>query len=179
VPGQWLGYTDEIRVIGDKRAGATSRHLAEQPRLLRDLPELLGLPVVVIHHLRNPWDNVASIFLWEHTRRGRGLAEVADAYFARSEAAARGLAEAGSAVRLIRTFQDDLIRDPRREMGRVLEALGLPGDESFLDACQRFVHRDPRPTRREVRWPKGLVESIREHARRCEVLARYLETGSE
>jgi hypothetical protein len=173
VPEQWQGYTDELRVVGDKRAGATSRHLAEHPALLRELPERLGLPVTVIHHVRNPWDNVASIWQWEHTRRGRALPEVAQAYFARSDAAARGLAQAGAAVRPIRTFQDELIADPRKVMQTLLEALGLSADESYLDACERFVRRDPRATRRDVPWPAGLVEEIAEHAARHDFLARY------
>ena len=173
VPGQWLGYYDEIRVLGDKRAGATSRHLAAQPTLLRDLPAVVGLPVVVIHHVRNPWDNIASIWQWGHTRRGRDLPEVAEAYFARSEAAARGLAEAGSAVRLLRSFQEELIRDPRALMRRVLDGLCLPVDDSFLEACERFVHREPRPTRHAVPWPDGLVAGIAERAQRCDFLAHY------
>ena len=173
VPGQWLGHHGEIRVVGDKRSGATSRHLAGQPTLLRELPALVGLPVVVIHHVRNPWDNIASIWQWEHTRRGRDLPEVAEAYFGRSEAATRGLAEAGSQVRLLRTFQEDLVRDPRSQMRRVLDGLGLHADDSFLDACQRFVHREPRRTRHEVPWPEGLVARIAEHAQRCEFLAHY------
>jgi hypothetical protein len=173
VPGQWLGHHGEIRVLGDKRAGATSRHLADQPTLLRDLPAHVNLPVVVIHHVRNPWDNIASIWQWKHTRHGRELPEVAEAYFGRSEAATRGFAEAGSEVLLLRTFHEDLIRDPRSQMRRVLAGLGLPTDDGFFDACQRFVHREPRRTRHQVSWPDGLVARIAEHAQRHEFLAHY------
>jgi hypothetical protein len=173
VPGQWHGHHDEIRVIGDKRAGATSRHLGRRPTLLRELPAVLGLPVVVIHHVRNPWDNVASIWQWEHTRQGRDLPEVAEAYFERSDAAARGLAEAASEVRVLRTFHEDLIRDPESQMRRLLDGLRLPFDESFLGACDRFVHREPRQSRFDVPWPEGLAARIAEHAQRCDFLARY------
>lgn len=173
LPGQWHGYYDEIRVVGDKRAGATSRHLEQEPALLRELPARLGLPVTLIHHVRNPWDNVASIWQWDLTRRGRSLRAVAEAWLARSEAAARGLAEAGSAVRLVRTHQEELTRDPRALVARVLEGLSLPADAAYLDACVRFVERKPRHTRHEVRWPAGLVAAIGEHAARCDFLAHY------
>jgi len=178
VPGQWLGHHDEIRVIGDKRAGATSRHLAGQPRLLRELPAAIGLPVVVIHHVRNPWDNIASIWQWEHTRRGRDLPEVAEAYFARTQAAVRGIAEAGAGVRLLRSFHEELIRDPRAQMRGLLEGLDLVADDSFLDACEGFVERESRPTRLEIRWPDGLVARVAEHAQRCDFLAHYVSRGS-
>ena len=173
VPTQWLGHVDELRVIGDKRAGASSRHLAEDDALLRKLPGLVGLPVSVIHHLRNPWDNIASIWQWKPTRRGRSLAAVADAYFARADAAARGMSVAGEAIDVIRTFHEELVCETRKVMTGVLQRLSLPIDETFLDACESFLHAEPRRTRFDVSWPGGLVENIGERAQHRDGLAHY------
>lgn len=173
VPGLWTGYVEELRVIGDKRAGATSRHLMEDPTLLRDLPARVGLPVSVIHHVRNPWDNIASIAAREGIARGRSLPELADYYFSLLDAAQRGIAAVGSETRVLRTYHEDLIREPKAELRGVFALLDLPVGAAFLDDAARFLHAKPRPTRHAADWPAGLVDSIAERAQAYEFLDRY------
>ena len=156
IPGLWLGAHDEIRVIGDKRAGATSRHLGRDPGLLAALPDMVGCEVSVIHHLRDPLDNISSI--WSRRTLGveRSLAEAADHYFEMLDGAVRGIAAAGPDVRWIRTYHEDLIRDPRSVLVPALELLHLPADEYFLEKCENFVHREPRRTHRDAPWSAAL-----------------------
>lgn len=173
VPGLWGGHHEELRVIGDKRAGATSRHLMQEPELLRELPAKVGLPVSVIHHVRNPWDNIASIAAREGIARGRSLPELADYYFSLLEAAERGLDAVGPDVRILRSHHEDLIREPKTELIRVFELLELAVDTPFIGACARFVHAAPRPTRYRTDWPAGLIESVANRARGFAFLDRY------
>lgn len=177
VPGAWLGHYEELRVIGDKRAGATSRHLAQEPALLGELPERLGVPVTVIHHVRNPWDNVASIFQRPGIRRERSLAEIADDYFAHLDAAEAGLAAAASGVRLVRVFHEELVEDTETVVASVLAALDLDAEPAFLAACRAFVHPAARRARHDVPWPDGLAPCVGARAEAHGYLAGYAFDG--
>jgi hypothetical protein len=173
VPGQWQGHHDDLLVVGDKRAGAASRHLREVPSLLAELPSRLGLPVHVIQHVRNPWDNIVSILDRPRIRRGRSLDEIVEDYFSHLEAALDGIATAGSRVSVTVTHHECLIDDPISVVQGILGSLELPATAGYLDACSGFVHRAQRRTRHDVTWTPRLVETVGRRARDFEVLRGY------
>ena len=173
VPGTWLGWDDAVRVIGDKRAGATSRYLYEEPDLLSRLQETIGLPLCVIHHVRNPWDNISSICTRKTLGQERTLEETTDYYFQMLEGCVRGLSAMDPSMTLLRTYHEDMIRDPETELPRIFAHLELPLDEAFLGHCLRFIHPAPRQTRHDVNWPAGLIADIESRIRRYGFLDRY------
>ena len=61
VPGQYQGRFERIRVIGDKKAGRSTCRLASRPRLLDDVRRDAVVPIRVVHILRNPFDNIATM----------------------------------------------------------------------------------------------------------------------
>lgn len=61
VPNQWQGRFERLRVIGDKKGGVSTRRLRARPELLQRLAETVGLPVKVIHVVRNPYDNISTM----------------------------------------------------------------------------------------------------------------------
>lgn len=173
IPELWQGDHADIRVIGDKRAGATSRHLARHPGLLGELPARLGLDVCAIHHVRNPIDNISSIWTRKTLGVERSLDEAADHYFAMLEGATAGLRAAGAAVQWIRTYHEDLIRDPRSTLRPVFELLDLPLDDYFLRRCEAFIHHAPRQTRHLAPWTPELERSVSMRAAAFDFLERY------
>ena len=173
VPGLWLGGYEDLRVIGDKRAGSASRHLGEDPSLLVGLSDSLAVPIFVIRHLRHPLDNISSMWTKRSHRRGRALSELGDEYFSLLDAADRGLAACGSKVRVLCTYHEDLIREPCSVLGRTLGFLGLDADESYLDACARYVHPEPRRTRRGAPWTPELTRRVAQRAAEHPLLSRY------
>jgi hypothetical protein len=60
VPNQWQGRFDELRVIGDKKAAASTAQLAKNPRLLHWLRNTVATEVKFVHVVRNPYDNIAT-----------------------------------------------------------------------------------------------------------------------
>ncbi len=173
LPGLWLGDHRAIRVIGDKRAGATSRHLAKNPELLRNLCTEVKLPVYVIHHVRNPWDNISSIWTAKTLGKNRSLPEAAEHYFEMLEGATAGLRAVEGEVSLIRTYHEDLILKPKHIVKELLEALDLFVDERFLSACETFVHRKPRETRHDAPWTPRLRQEVAERVLAYDFLNRY------
>jgi hypothetical protein len=173
VEGLWLGDHGDIRVIGDKRAGATSRLLSAEPGRLRTLADEVGLPVHVIHHVRNPWDNISSI--WSRRTLGvdRTLSEAADHYFEMLDGAVRGLAAAAGELRWLRTYHEDLIATPSPVLEELFGLLELPVDAPFLDACAAFIHAEPRRTRQDAPWTQGLIRDVEARVREFAFLDRY------
>jgi hypothetical protein len=173
IPGLWLGDQSAIRIIGDKRAGSTSRYLAEDPTLLRQLSEELQLPLCLIHHVRNPWDNISSI--WSRKTLGveRSLAETIGHYFEMLQGATIGIENAPPGTQSLRTFHEELISYPHQVMTEVFGLLGQAVDTHFLDSCAAFVHRAPRLTRFDAPWTPELIEQVNKRAEAYPFLARY------
>jgi hypothetical protein len=177
IPGLWLGNYDALRVIGDKRAGSTSRYLVEDPTLLQRLADEIGLPLCLIHHVRNPWDNISSI--WSRKTLGieRSMSETIEHYFAMVQGAVLGIDGAPAGSRWLRTFHEDLIADPRAVLGKLCDLLDLPADDAYLDACAAFVHPRPRRTRFDAPWTPALIEQVAERAARFDFLTGYRFEG--
>jgi hypothetical protein len=173
IPGLWLGDHGAIRVIGDKRAGSTSRYLAADPSLLQRLQEELELPLRIIHHVRNPWDNISSIWSRQTMDTERTLPETIEHYFDMVEGAVSGLAAAPPGTRWLRTFHEELIADPKAVLAGLCDLLELEVDAAYLTACAAFVHPSPRRTRDQAPWRPALIEQVGERARTFDFLARY------
>jgi 8-oxo-dGTP pyrophosphatase MutT (NUDIX family) len=173
IPGLWLGHHDAMEIIGDKRAGATSRHLAEDPGLLRRLAEELGLPLLLIHHVRNPWDNISSIWSRKTLGTERSLPETIEHYFEMVEGAIAGIDALPPGSGWTRTYHEALIADPRGVLRGLCDLLGLEADDAYLDACAGFVHTSPRRTRFDAPWTPALIDEVTERARGFDFLAGY------
>jgi hypothetical protein len=145
--------------------------------LLSTLRARLGLPIHVVRHLRNPWDNVSSIFHRPSFRQRRELPEIVDEYFRLLDAATTGIAAAGTDVRVTITRHEALVRDPKALMRGLLADLELDAPADYLEACAQFVHAAERRTRHAAPWTPALREAVAERARGVPLLAGYSFEG--
>ena len=63
-PGQWQGRFETLRVIGDKRGGSVTRRLTDHPDFFERVRSLVGIPLRLVHVVRNPFDNISAISIW-------------------------------------------------------------------------------------------------------------------
>ena len=178
VPGQWQGRYRRLVAVGDKKGGRSTRRLRARPRLLDDLRAAAGVPVKVVHVVRNPFDNIATM-----ARRAPRLplADHVDTYFTLAatvdEVAAR--LPAGD---LHRVRHEDLVADSRGELAGLCRFLGVdPGaDAGYLDACAALVAPSPHRSRDQADWPPGMLDDIAARAGAHDWLAgyRYDEVGA-
>jgi len=173
IQGQHQDDYSSIRIFGDKRAGAASRHLQDDPDLLKRMSDQLGLPVWVILHVRNPWDNISSMYLRPSIRLGRTLPQLSEWYFELMEAAWLGLERAGSCIKVITSKHEQLIDATRSTLESILSEFGLDAKDDYYKACREFVHRDTRRTREQVPWTISLVEGVRKSAANFPMLVDY------
>src|SRR4051794_4983819 len=155
VPGQWQGRFAALKVIGDKRGGAVTRAIAATPDFLDRVRALVGVPLRLLHVVRNPFDNIAAISIWERM----SLADSARFYFAHCDTTQHldALCRPGE---LLTLRHEDVLRDPRALLSRACAALELDLDPGYLDDCSAIVFAQGTFTRRKVDWTPALRSEV-------------------
>jgi hypothetical protein len=168
VPGEWQGRFETLRVIGDKRGGLLTRALGAHPDLLERRRALVRVPLRLIHVVRNPFDNISAISLWNRL----SLGESVEFYFFHCETTAR-LGELTDPSEVVTIRHEDMIRSPRPVLTRLGAFLDLDSDARHLDDCCSIVFDAPTYTRRKLPWSPALVRDVERRARAFEFLAGY------
>ena len=177
VAGQYQGRERELKVIGDKRGGNSSRWLRDRPQLLEHLQHMLYEKLRIVHISRNPFDNIATMAY----RHAKGRSERMSEAVLRQEKAnymslARTVEETRSRVRkeeLHPLALEDLLRDPGTELPKLLDFLDLEKEEAHLEACCELLYSEPSRSRDRFHWPEDLVEEVLTEIRGMPFLAPY------
>lgn len=168
IPHQWQGRFETLRVIGDKRGGTVSQTIAEHPDFLDRVRVLVGVPLQLVHVVRNPYDNIAAISKWHNL----SLEESVEFYFSHCRTTA-ALDELRDPSRSITIRHEEMIRDPRGVISALCAALGLDLYPGYLDDCCSVVFPTPTRTRRKISWPPALVRDVERRARAFPFLQGY------
>lgn len=156
VPDLWQGMTRTPLVIGDKKGGGSTARLSTRPELMTRLRDTVKVPIRLIHVVRNPFDNIATMHI-----KGRGsLASCVDRYFdlcATNDTVRRGPDP------VLDVRHEDLIGDSRATLVRICDFLGVDAPPDYLDGCASVVFPTPHQSRHEVNWTRALVDRV--HAR--------------
>jgi len=168
VPNRWQGRFEALRVIGDKRGGSAALWLGQHPDLLQRLRATAGVPLRLVHVVRNPFDNVAAIARWHRL----SLEESIDFYFA--HCAVTGALDAlGDAAEVLTIRHEDLIRAPAATLVTLCGFLGLAPEREYLAACSSIVFDQPTRSRRRAAWSATQVAEVERRARRYPFLEGY------
>lgn len=168
VPNADQGSFDVLRVIGDKRGGATTRRLRAAPELIDVVRDAVGVPLRIVHVIRNPYDNIAS---WRNHYPEQNLEAPARDYFAASRTNADLREQLGDSVFDLR--HEDLIAAPRERLAELCAFMGLEADPAYLDACASVVYADPHRSRSDFTWPRELKAEVEREIANCDFLAGY------
>lgn len=169
VPGQWQGKCERLLVIGDKHAGGATHLLGRRPDLLSRLEDNVEVPVKLIHVVRSPLDNIATV----HRLQKLSLAAAAEYYFEHTATNARLVRK--HAATALTIHLEDFIRQPATVLARVANFLDLDAPEPYLQDCAAAVFDEPKRTRGDLDWPQRLVQEIAAKASDVPFLKRYVE----
>lgn len=160
VSGQWQGTHEEIRVIGDKHGEGATLRLGARPWLLERLRATVGVPVRLIHVVRNPYDNIATMARRAARRGEPDLAGAARRYFGLCETVDR-LRSSLDAGELWELRHEDFVSEPGARLRELCEWLELEPSRDYLETCARIVYETPQRSRGLVEWSpdtRGEVE---------------------
>ncbi len=167
VPGQYQGSYRQLRVVGDKRGGGSTLRLARDPEALQRLRSRVGVPVRLIHVVRDPYDNVAAMSI----RSERPIDQALDTYLLQAETVQRLSDVVGDD--LITIHHEALIERPDDQIREICEFVGLEADDSYLAAMSSTVAKSPNRTRDRVEWPDAIRDRLGAAIDQYSFLARY------
>jgi hypothetical protein len=155
IPGQYQGSFTTLRVLGDKKGGRSTARLDSKPELLDRLRETVEVPLRVVHVVRNPYDNIATI----------AKRDVEDGLIARDgalEASTKRYADLARAVEEFLTRlapeeiwyarHEDFLADPRPVLTSLCAFVGLDASPDYLEACASIVYPSANRSRDSVEW---------------------------
>ncbi len=168
VPGASQGQYGDLKVIGDKKGGGFTWWVGEDIDNVRRLRDLVKMPIKLIHNIRNPLDNIATIAVQD----GRSVTDAITRY--------RVMAEIVDSViptlaedEIFHQWHEDFVGDVAEQMRALCGFVGLPADADYLQACQAVVFDTPRLTRDTVDWSADDLEKVEELFRDIGFLNRY------
>ena len=172
VPGGSQGHAAAPIVIGDSRAGPTTRRLGDHPDLIWRLRTRLDdVEDRYIHVVRNPYDPISAM-----VRRGRRtLADAIDDYAGQCSRMV-ALREWLPSDRLLTVRYEQFVAAPTGELRRVCQFLGVDPHPRYLSACVAIVDPTRRPERETVTWTPEAVAAVNQLIRHHDFLDRYAYT---
>jgi hypothetical protein len=159
-----------IRLVGDKTWNPALLMLHGNPAFLASLEARLGIPVRLVHAIRNPFDTIATM----QRRSGASLEDRTRWYFMHCDAAA-ALRERLPAARFLDSHHADLLAEPAGELRRLGEFLGLPACDDHCAAVTKLLYDRPRRTAASVPWTAGQIAGVSRRMAEFDFLHRYLD----
>ena len=148
----WANSCRRLRVIGDKEAAMSAVRLARDDSLVSRLKEAVGVPVKVVHVVRNPFDNIATMYL-----RGRypilrlPLSRCIDdfAVMARTIEELKGCLACED---ILEVRHEDVIDRPGECLERLCAFLDVDSEPDFVLAATRIIAPSANCSRDRLVW---------------------------
>lgn len=177
VNGQYQGRFTDIKVIGDKQGSKTTLRLGENFTLCRKLKKIVEVPVKAIHVIRDPLDNITTMILRNISADRKPVREdfrnKIDLYFKKVDINNK-IKESGE-IEIIDIYHEDFIKDPVKELKKILEFLELEPYPDYITACSKIVYKEPHLSRYQLVWPHDLQSEIQNKTMEYPFLSRYSE----
>jgi hypothetical protein len=162
IGGPYENAYRRLQIVGDKEAAMSAVRLSRDPSLFLRLKEVVGLPIKVVHIVRNPFDNLATMYL-----RGRypilhlPLSRCIDDFFAMVRAIEE-LKERLDPGELIEVRHEDVVERPTEALERLCEFLGVDSDPDYIASATKIVKPTVNRSRERLVWRTADVRRVDE-----------------
>jgi hypothetical protein len=169
VPGQWQGRYRTLRVMGDCKAGMSTRRLGQNPGLLARTERVMkGVQARYVMVMRNPFDPITAMRI----RGRRSTANAIQRYFENCDYL-RVLRQTIEPDHLLLVRYEEFVARPQAILGQLCDFLGLEADQAYLDACAAIVYDKPEQFRHELEWPAADRQAVLRRSASYDFLADY------
>ena len=195
VDGLYQGkYVDHIDVIGDKKGVSTTGMLLKKPDewlYCFNIVKSLAGTLKVIHVIRNPYDNIATMILFttisaKHFVRLKAsnntskISSKIDSttiennikkYFSMFKA----IADARKRYKLdiIEIHGKDLISNPRGILLKMCNDLRVTCSDNYLEICSNKIYKTESKTRYMIQWTNDQLQEIQQNIEKFSSLRGY------
>lgn len=189
IPDWWQGkYDRSIHVIGDKAGGMTAQVYRKDHSVFNSTYHKLkrtlkGVPISVIYVLRNPYDNIATMLLYNHHQRKSvnktdkyvdddALKSQITSYFNQ----VRTVTDMIKKFRLnvVEVHNIDMISDPKQTMKKVCSHLLLDCPDDYLHMCAQATYPAESKSRELVQWTAENIRIVAQNVQRFNSLKQYM-----
>jgi len=169
VPGQWQGRHQKIEVIGDSKAGPSTRKFGQEPQLLDRLQEVMAtVDLRLIQVIRNPYDPISAMMI----RGERSFKNAIDHYFDYCQTLVdlRRCLPVGS---LTAVRYEQFVQQPRQTLEELCQFIGIEAHDAYLEACTDIVKPTPDQYRQQVAWTPHWIGVVRDKIDQFDFLTGY------
>ena len=159
-----------VSVMGDKTWNPATLLLHGDHQLLDRLRALLGIPIKIIHAIRNPFDVIATM----HARSGATIRNRIAWYFIHCEAVA-AIRERTSPELYLDSYHEDLVLSVDRTLLRLCGFLGLSVIPEHTQAVKELIFVTPKQTRASALWRPDEVQLVLDGIARFSFLSPYAD----
>ena len=181
--GMWQAKFSDLKVIGDKSGGVTTRFYYQQPsdfdKAYHKLQNVVGVPLVVVHVVRNPYDIAATDTLYAVSHQSNGVkletASEANPYnnpnalmkntnlLAKRAKAIVEMIEKYS-MNVLEIHNSEFVLDPVATLQKICLHLELECPEDYLQECEEKQKdfRHVSKTRHSVVWTPEALAKVKE-----------------
>lgn len=171
IDDQWQGRHRRPAVMGESRAGPTTRKLGADPRRLQDLVDFAApARLRFIHVIRNPLDPIGAMVV----RGGRSVEGAIADYAAQAQRAELIVADLREDD-VLAVHYEDLLDRPLETVESVFRFLGLEPEPGVVSACKELVDPTRQPERRLTSWTQPQLEEVHSLTERHPFLGRYTD----
>ncbi len=170
VQNQWQGKFTKIKVIGDKQGGGATLRLRDKPELLGRLMNTVIHNVKIVHVVRNPFDNIATIY-----KRAKGQTSIdgaIESYFELCKTVLNTKARVAGENWYDLTHESFII-NPGRELNNLCSFLGLSAAPDYLTDCAQIVYNSPHKSRHDLSWETEHIDKINSQISEIPYLQTY------
>ena len=172
----YQGKFSKLKVIGDKKGGQATKEYHRNPDRVRDafkwLQTEVGVPICVLHVVRNPYDMIATQTLYLAGEDGHkyeaseanklnnsSLVEsAAEQFIFRAKALVRMTAVLHLNILLIR--HEDMVSNPKQTMSKICTFLQVNCTDDYLDVCREKVDPSLSKSRHLIVWTSHLRDKV-------------------
>lgn len=185
IPGSWQGrYETSLSIIGDNSGWSTvevfNRDKQKFIDMYKQLKRTVQIPIDVIHVIRNPYDNIASMLLHEKNATYNGDKKTSAETQIRSYfEQVNSVVEMTDTVHLsiVEVHNIDMITKPKVTMRMLCDRLRILCSEQLLQMCTHKIFSSEPKSRHLMKWTPHLIELVAKNIQKYDHLRRYLFTS--
>lgn len=168
VKNQHQGKNVNITVIGDKKGGGSTQLLAQEPQLLDVLYHRFKVPMKIIHVVRNPFDNIATIVKKDHPDLSQAIQFYADLCRANQY-----IIERMKPDHVLQIRHEDFVENPKMVLQKLPDFLGVEVSDTYLEDCSSIIKNPQKSSRDNVFWSENNKQQVQSVIEKYSFLQGY------